>query len=248
MKLGDTILAYHFINIQRTLVMVNFELSPRESAYNIFGALNARIDQIQRYQLEYESKKNVNFDEIRNRVFNLDPVITIPLIQGTLDIIESVLGAQQVLQEKIKKSLAKSAALFPPTQGKKARNVDESEDITEGLLKELIDYKKDLSEISVKLEILNIESASQPSDRIQWNMTIELLCDLFKVIREHGSIKEAQKGQLTSFMSRNFSVSNTNSPSKLNIQNHMSGKVNNLTGLKILLIELSKTANLLGEK
>jgi hypothetical protein len=227
--------------------MEYLELTSREAAYNLFGQLNTRLDDIRRYRFGFNQADKVDLDDIASRIFRIDPAITLPLVEGILESINNVLGNQDDFLEKIKVALMQTAEIFKLTTAKKSKK-DDSEVIKEILVQELNHYKTWLLDMQDRLELINISSINQEVGKLQWDISIELLSDILKVLREQRSIIEENQGDLTSFVFRNFSSRKSKNISRKNLQNNLSGKVNNLTELKSFLSKLIRTASTFGEK
>lgn len=228
--------------------MEYFELTPREAAYNLFGALNTRIDQIRRYDRTLNLDDKVDLDEITKKVFHLDPAITLPLVTSIIDSIEEVLLSKENILTKVEDRIKELTKKVPSAKPKGSKKKNPAIEITDKLIEELGIYKSSLSEIQERLEQLNIESTTQPGLRLKWGISLKLLADLFKVLREHQAILEEKEGELTTFISSNFSVPRSPKISKGSLSSLMSGNLNDHAEFKEFLKKLIITASQVGGK
>jgi hypothetical protein len=230
-----------------------YELTPRESAYNYTVELNKRILLIQNGKISrINSENKVNVDELQEKICHIDPEISLPIIKNFILLISEILSDSKKLQNKIITELKLIDTQFSFNNKKSDTEIKlEGKSELAKLVGELSFYKNSLELIEDRLELLNIENATISIKKLKWNNSLEILCDLFKVLKDMNTIEEndKNKGELSSFIFHSFkTIKGTENGSLRNVNNHLSGKLNNLDNLNKFLSDVKNAAVKMGEK
>ncbi|MBK7691217.1 MAG: hypothetical protein IPJ31_08905 [Bacteroidetes bacterium] len=182
--------------------MDHFELTPRESAYNAAGYIIKNIDQLRKGSIPNKDYK-AEVDEFENRVSHIDPAITLPVVQGILESIDTILASPEKLSDQIVQNidstLIMASKLFQGSENLNECAKPDVISIQNDLIKELNFYRASLGDLEERLEVLNIDAAAKATMKLKWDLPLERVADLFKVLREMECIKEEKDGDLVSF-------------------------------------------------
>lgn len=212
------------------------ELEQQAIAYHVFAPLRTRIENIRSCKDIFENESKIDLNEIRRQTNAVAPSIMIPILNAFTNEIDRIPDLMVLIQDEIQKKQQINQKIFGQTvklDGNHAKTIYKL------LKKELQEYKDYLLEYESECERLSISSATDNQLQLQWEISLELLCDLFNLLKKKNKLKELNKGELVDFISNHFLVPGSNNKlSKANVRNKISGEIKNAEKLKALLTEL----------
>jgi hypothetical protein len=185
------------------------EFEQRESALLRFKELKNRIYNIEDYKNISVDDQIIDFREIIKQTSHLDPSILIPIINELIFKIDNVIKQKDQIKDKIRLKLENYRALFGSKEKSKAVNEKNIDNIFGQLKEELENYKSSLSEYEETCEVSGIGRTANNILKLQWEISIQLLSDLFKALELKGYISEGEKGNMVKFAKTHFLVKNS---------------------------------------
>jgi hypothetical protein len=200
------------------------ELEQQEVAYNAFAALRTRIDDIRDCKQVFKDEEKLDFSEIKRQTSMLVPSIMWPILNNFIEEIDRIPDLLDLIKSEIQKNYVFSQELFGQT------SVQDSHDANRIYIRirdELKYYKECLLEYEAECERLSITTATDNILKLQWEISLELICDLFKTLDKFNKITN-EKGHLVKFITAHFLAKDSREQlAKHNVANHISGDIKN---------------------